>query len=55
MKAQNLYQCSICKLHYSDKKFAEACHAWCAKHESCNVEITKNSKERIEYLKSKNL
>lgn len=40
------YQCKICKLHYADKKTANACYAWCSKHpDSCNFKITKESIE----------
>lgn len=36
-----LYQCPECGLHYMDEKTAKMCEAWCTKHESCNLEITK--------------
>jgi hypothetical protein len=40
------YQCRICKLHYTDKKLADACYAWCSTHEgTCNLQITKKSIE----------
>ena len=37
---ENLYQCEICKLHYSNKSDAEKCQEWCSDHNSCSLEIT---------------
>ena len=37
------YKCSKCGLYYKDKKLADKCKAWCSKHNSCNIEIIKNS------------
>ncbi len=37
------YQCEICKFYYIEKKWAEKCQEWCEKHNSCNMEITKNA------------
>ncbi len=42
-KGKAYYQCEICKFIYKDKKLAEKCEAWCKKHHSCNIEITKNA------------
>ena len=39
------YQCSVCGLHYKNKKDADKCYVWCSMHNSCNLEITKNSLE----------
>ncbi len=39
------YQCKICKLHYSEKEYADECYKWCSENESCNLEITKHSLE----------
>ncbi len=41
---KELYQCSICKLWYKEKKWAKKCKAWCKKHKSCNLEITRHAK-----------
>ena len=38
-------QCSVCKLHYRNKKWADRCYIWCSAHDSCNLDITKNSLE----------
>lgn len=40
-----LYQCPECGLHYEDKATAKKCAAWCSKYKSCNLKITKTSKE----------
>ncbi|MCL4403642.1 MAG: hypothetical protein M1500_01700 [Candidatus Marsarchaeota archaeon] len=45
------YQCSICKLHYNDKKLADMCHAWCSTHDSCNLKIAEQSIEAEERRK----
>lgn len=37
------YQCGICKFYYKEEKQAERCQAWCDKHHSCNMEITKKA------------
>lgn len=44
-KANTVYQCPECRLHYDDRETAEACGAWCAKYKSCNLDITKHSLE----------
>ena len=41
------YQCSICKLHYTDEKLADECHAWCSTHQSCNFAIAEQSVEAV--------
>ncbi|SRR5258708_6170368 len=43
---KKLYQCPICKLHYSSKLWAKKCENWCKKHDSCNLTITTHSVER---------
>ena len=41
-KENNTYfQCEECNLLYPDKEIAEKCQAWCAEHQSCNLEIIK--------------
>ncbi|MDO8339972.1 MAG: hypothetical protein Q7T16_04920 [Candidatus Burarchaeum sp.] len=37
------YQCADCKLWYEEKRWAEKCEAWCLKHHTCNIEITRNA------------
>lgn len=37
------YQCNICKFYYKTKEQVEKCQAWCNKHHSCNIKITKFS------------
>jgi len=37
------YQCEICKFYYKEKKWAKKCEAFCKKHKSCSLEITKHS------------
>lgn len=40
---QGLYKCPECGLEYKEKEWAEKCEAWCKKHKSCNLEITKHA------------
>ena len=35
------FMCEECCLNYKDKKWAEKCGAWCKKHKSCSLKITK--------------
>jgi len=35
------YPCEICKLKYKERKYAERCEAWCKRHKSCSLNITK--------------
>lgn len=43
--APKLFRCPECELHYTDRKTAQECEAWCREHKSCNLEITKRSAE----------
>ncbi len=43
IKNKEYYQCEICKFYYKEKKQAEKCQAWCDKHHSCNMKITKDA------------
>ena len=40
---KTLYVCEECGFAYESKEWAEKCQAWCAKHHSCNIEITKQA------------
>ena len=40
-----LYQCSICKLHFETTQLAAQCDKWCRNNNSCNVEIASQSIE----------
>jgi hypothetical protein len=40
------YQCSICKLQFSDAELARRCEEWCATHDSCNLEIGRQAINR---------
>lgn len=42
---KKIYQCPVCKLHYSTKAFATKCEKWCKEHKSCNLAITHHSLE----------
>lgn len=44
-ETKDAHQCPECGLHYTNKKTAEECAAWCARYNSCNLEITKYSIE----------
>jgi hypothetical protein len=46
-KSIELYQCHECGLHYTEKETAEKCEAWCKENNSCNLEITIRSVERL--------
>lgn len=35
------YQCEVCSLHYRTPQHAEACKAYCAANNACNLEIIK--------------
>ncbi|HEX6122124.1 MAG TPA: hypothetical protein VFY89_03135 [Ktedonobacterales bacterium] len=39
------YQCSYCQLTFDEQHWQEACEAWCAAHQSCNLAITAHSRE----------
>ncbi len=41
--AKKLYQCSECGLSYEDKIWKDKCEAWCKKHHTCHVEITRRA------------
>jgi len=38
-----VFMCEECGYFYKDKKWAGKCQAWCKKHKSCNLEITKHA------------
>ncbi|MBI2675158.1 MAG: hypothetical protein HYX24_01770 [Candidatus Aenigmarchaeota archaeon] len=43
-KAGNvLYVCDACGFAYKEESWAQKCEAWCSKHSSCNIEITKHA------------
>jgi len=42
-KEVKLYKCPECGLEYQEKEWVKKCEAWCKKHKSCNLEITKHS------------
>ncbi|HLE07299.1 MAG TPA: hypothetical protein VI933_01600 [archaeon] len=41
---QKSFSCKICGFAYKEKIWAEKCEAWCKKHNSCSLEITKHGK-----------
>ncbi len=45
MAESQLYQCLQCGLHYTSKKTAEECEAFCKKNSACSLEITQHSLE----------
>ena len=47
------YKCKDCGLLYKDKRLAEDCEAWCLKHKSCNMEITKHAINKKEVANEK--
>ncbi len=42
-QGKTFFQCDECKFIYKEKSIAEECEAWCSKHHSCNIEITKHA------------
>lgn len=49
---EKVYQCEECGFEYEEKEWAEKCEAWCKKHHSCNIEITKHATYQPEDLNS---
>ena len=45
-EGRKCHRCDECLLYYKDKEIAEKCEAWCKAHNSCNLEITKQSLQR---------
>lgn len=39
---ERVYVCAECGYEYNDKNWAVKCQKWCAKHNSCNLEIIKH-------------
>lgn len=39
------YECSVCKLKYDEKAWADKCEKWCTEHQSCNLDIIKHSRQ----------
>jgi 2-polyprenyl-3-methyl-5-hydroxy-6-metoxy-1,4-benzoquinol methylase len=40
------YQCSVCKLEFTNPELARQCEQWCAAHDSCNLEIGRKAINR---------
>jgi hypothetical protein len=40
---KRFFQCEECNFLYAEKGLAERCEAWCKKHHSCNIEITRQA------------
>ena len=40
---KNLYECGKCGMKYREESWAKKCHAWCERHNSCNIEITRHA------------
>ena len=38
-KADKVFQCPECGLHYRDKGLAKQCKAYCKEHKACSMEI----------------
>ncbi|MBI4173795.1 MAG: hypothetical protein HY519_03695 [Candidatus Aenigmarchaeota archaeon] len=39
----SVFVCEACGFAYREQAWAEKCQAWCAKHKSCNVLITRHA------------
>jgi uncharacterized paraquat-inducible protein A len=42
-KIAEYYKCEECNMLYTTSDMAKKCEAWCKKHGTCNVEITKHA------------
>ena len=42
-QGKKYFQCEECGFLYKDKKWAQKCEAFCKKHNSCSLEITKHA------------
>ena len=42
-KGKTLYQCEACNFMYNQGELALQCEAYCKKHKSCSLEITKKA------------
>ncbi len=49
MKIKNaqVFTCPECGLGYTEKELSQKCETWCKKHNSCNLEITKYSINKV--------
>jgi len=45
------YGCSECFLIYEDRETASTCEEWCARHKSCNSEITSKSIGYVKFVR----
>lgn len=48
METAEVYQCSICHLHFREKSLQQECEAWCRTHNSCRLQIASQSLEARE-------
>ena len=42
-KGEVYFQCEECGFAYKEKPQAEKCTAWCAQHNSCNINVIKHA------------
>ncbi|MDP3697993.1 MAG: hypothetical protein Q8R47_00245 [Nanoarchaeota archaeon] len=42
-KGKSLFRCELCNFLYNKENFALECEAYCKKHKSCSLEITKKA------------
>jgi hypothetical protein len=42
-EVDGLFMCNDCKLLYRTRDLAQKCEDWCIEHNSCNVEISRQS------------
>jgi len=43
IRKMGYFKCGACGMLYNSKAFAKKCEAWCRKHKSCNLKITKHA------------
>lgn len=44
-KAEKIFQCPECELHYHSQEMARQCEEFCKSHNACSVEITRHAIE----------
>lgn len=51
-KQRGYYQCKECGFIYKQRKWASKCEEWCARYNSCNLEITRHAVKKQNGMKT---
>ncbi len=43
LEEKEVYYCGECGFGYLDEETAQKCEGWCSTHNSCSMDITRNS------------